>query len=148
MVIAIMVLVSFFILIGMGKKFEVETRPIQFFSCGFCQNFILRYKQLKNISVLLEGIIDIPNQIAAGCILLIVEGISAAVIAEFLIHSTLNGFSAMETKSISLLHQLKSLNQFKKLGDNCFLSTDNLFEIKTTFSTSDPQIHRTERITL
>jgi hypothetical protein len=51
--------------------------------------------------------IDIADQIGTYSILLVVVGISAAVIAKFLVHSSLNGSFAVKTKSFFLFHGKK-----------------------------------------
>ena len=51
--------------------------------------------------------IDVANEISAVSVLLIVVGISATVIAEFFIHSSLNRFPAIKTVSFFLSHRQK-----------------------------------------
>jgi hypothetical protein len=88
-IVTVSVNIAFFVLVDVGEKLKVEASSGKFISGGFGQIFPLRNLSLQNVSVLPNRMIDIADQIGAQRILLIVEGVSAAVITEFFIHSTL-----------------------------------------------------------
>ena len=102
-----MVMVTFLVLVGMGKKSKIEASSTQPFPGSFCQFFIHWNQRLQDISVLFQCIVYVPDQVDIDCILSVVIGISAAIIAKFFVYPTSNGFATVEAQSFFLIHILK-----------------------------------------
>lgn len=92
-----MVLVSLFVLVEMGKVPEMKPRSQQSITSGFCEFFTSRNQGYQDVSILFEGMIDVSNQVIAGCRLLIIIGIATLIIAKLLINTAQDGLSTIQT---------------------------------------------------
>ncbi len=103
-----MIKVTFFVLVDMGEKPEIESGPGEFVAGGLGQIFPGRNQGFQDVPVFPKGMIDVSDEVIAHCMLLIVVGVSAAVITKLFVHSSLNGLPTVETKSFLEFHDQKS----------------------------------------
>jgi hypothetical protein len=104
-VVAVMVYIAFFVLVDMGEELEIKAQARQPFSRGFGKDFPAGNDCFENVAVLFKGMVDIPDEVYVFSVLLIVVGISTAIVTKFLVYPALNRLSAMKAISFFLSHR-------------------------------------------